>query len=304
MWYKYSQETEKPIEYMLGEVQKGPVKDALEAMGLSHENYKIPKGVWPNNRDYETFQNKKLVGQGVEKFVYLNPETNMIEKYPKKKGDISTSTVSFKDKIVETTRTDFDKLIRTFERVMQLRIFARVVNEYNDLYYKMNPSNSEKLPKLAVPDYKVDANAVLYEPLLPEDRRELQSGDYKKELLNSMPYVIKSIFFYFDPFGKGNVFQTGFSEDNSPNKRPLYNVVDGAKIRDFEGDADFYLSESESWHEAQNRRYPERYRKPFNKEKTLKDLQKFQEIVKRISNEEFQRVVAEIQNLFKDYKPQ
>ncbi len=128
---------------MLGEVQKGPVKDALEAMGLSHENYKIPKGVWPNNRDYETFQNKKLVGQGVEKFVYLNPETNMIEKYPKKKGDISTSTVSFKDKIVETTRTDFDKLIRTFERVMQLRIFARVVNEYNDLYYKMNPSNSE-----------------------------------------------------------------------------------------------------------------------------------------------------------------
>ncbi len=300
MWYKYSQEEKPPEELYLGEVQKGPLKDALEAMGLSHENYNIPKGVWPTLNDYQTFQDKKLMGQGAEKYVYLNPETNMIEKYPND-SYVSTRFEVRDGKVVKTRKTHFDSLIKTFERVMELRIFARVVNEYNDLYYKMNPSNAEKLPKLVVPDYKVDANAVIYEPLLPDDRRALQSGDYKKELLNFMPNVIKNLFFYFDTFGSGNVFQTGYSEDNSPNKRPLYNVVDGARIlRDFKGDADYYLSDAEKIH----KNYNAKYRKPFDKEKTLKDIQKFQEIVKRISNEEFQRVVAEIQNLFKDYKPQ
>lgn len=302
MWYKYSQSEKPSKEFYLGQVQEGPIKDALEAMGLSHENYNIPKGIWPTINDYPTFQDKKLVGQGSEKIVYLNPETNMIEKYPSDLS-VSTSTEVFDGKVITKRKTHFDSLIQTFERVMQLRIFARVVNEYNDLYYKMNPSNAEKLPRLAVPDYKVDANAVLYEPLLPEDRIALKSGDYKKELLHFMPNVIKNLFFYFDQFGTGNVFRTGYSEDNLPNKRPLYNVVDGASIlTNFKGDADFYLSDAEKVHNRINERNP--YRKPFDKEKTLKDIQKYQEIVKRISNEEFQRVVSEIQNLFKDYKPQ
>ena len=277
-------------EIQLGAKQDGPIKETLESHGLSHENYNIPDGILPPRLTGGDFNGEKRIGSGAERSVYHDRVNNIVKKYPH-----GGTSLSHGGKMTIQT-THFDKLIESFERVMELRVFARVLNEYNHYYARMHPQDAGKLPYMVVPKSKVDKHAIIHEPLLPEDRRAVETGEYKKELMNFMPKVIKDLYVYFDPFGGGNAYQAGYTEHEDPayNKRPKYHMIDGANLRIPRDDMEYEMG----WAEKKHNLNSGRFTKPFDRVKTERDILKFKEIISRISAEELKRTVEEIHSMF------
>jgi uncharacterized protein YdcH (DUF465 family) len=195
--------------------EDGPIYNKLQSKGLTHENFIINKSQLPDENSIE-FNGQKMIGRGAERKVYYDPISDSVKKYP---SIIETNNIGAG---VITKTSHFDRLIESFERIMELRIFARVVNAYNQWYLSKNPDKISEIPIVAVPDSTVDLNAIIHEPLLPNNREKITN--YKQEILKFLP-KIKKDFFHFDMFGSGNVYKSGFTKEG----RPIYHVIDGAK---------------------------------------------------------------------------
>ena len=296
MWYRFSQ---NPKEYdILGAKHKGPFFDTLKELGVTHENYKF-KSIAPT--DFVDKNDEKLIGHGSDRRVYFDPITGKVKKYP-----IPSQGTSFYDG-VRTRISDLDNLILTFERVMELRIFARVINEYNDYYFKMHPEKANELAHVVVPEYDIDKDAIIYEDLMPEESRAL-GNKFIHELFLHMPLVVKNLA-KFD-FRGANHFHVGNLENKNPKyNRPKYQIVDGAefpKIKDIDSavwHGERYLLNTFGYGNETAR--PPAYGTPKDWEGTeqiREDLEKYNEIVTRISEEELQLAISKIRSLFKDWK--
>jgi hypothetical protein len=261
-------------EIQLGLNQEGPILDELKKLGLTHDSYQIPEDKLPdylgNAPKGKEDEFGELIGRGSERIVFK--KNDQAVKYPH--PGVSTSHGGK----ISVKKTHLDKLIHSLERVMELRIFARVCKIYG--------------VDVKIPDSIVDEYAIIRESLLPENRRSLRSeGEYEKELLKFMPRVIKDLYVYFDLMGGGNMFQVG----ETP-KGNQYSVIDGARFSEPGDDLENELNRAESYH---NKRF--RFN-PFDREKAAKDINKFKAIIARVSQEELERMLGEIRNMFNSQK--
>jgi hypothetical protein len=261
-------------EIQLGRYQEGPIFDELKKLGLTHEGYQIPEDKLPDQ--YGNVPKGKEdefgepIGRGSERLVFKKNEQAI--KYPH--PGVSTTHGGK----IPIKGTHLDKLIRSLQRVMELRIFARVCKIYG--------------VDVNIPDSIVDEYAIIRESLLPENRKALPDPiSYEKELLKFMPRVIKDLYVYFDFLGGGNVFQVG---ETSRGKQ--YSVIDGAKFHEPDDDLENELNRAESYHNTKFRF------NPFDREKSAKDINKFKEIIARVSKEELEKILGEIRNMFNSQK--
>ena len=281
-------------ELQLGRIQDGPIKERLESHGLSHENYKLK----------EQARKGTQIGSGSERSVYLVPG----DEYPVKKYPHSGTSTRHGGPVSHQT-THFDKLIESFERVMELRIFARTMNEYTNWASKQYPQDRQKIPYFVVPKSIVDRNAVIHEPLLSESKKNILVRNYKTEVLFYLPKVIKEMYVYMDSFSNGNVYTAGETRSDDPvfHGRPKYHAIDGAK---------FFLPQSDDIEEeldkverglvggrlwdmlSEERRKEELARKYYNRDKARKSLTHFKNILSKITQEELNKTLQAIDNVF------
>lgn len=291
-------------EYQLGYKQNGPIKERLESHGLSHENYQIPTEELPPYFSGEgPFKGGIKIGHGSERTVYLNPNDEYpVKKYPH--AGVSTSHGG----PVPVRTTHFDKLIESFERVMSLRIFARIMNEYTNWASKQYPQDRQKIPYFVVPKSIVDRFGVIHEPLLPEGKKAILRTEYRSDVLFYLPKVIKKLYVYLDQLGGGNIYKVGETKSDDPifHGRPKYHAIDGAKFflptsDDIEEELDKVES---SYLGYQLRNAPKDIQErwladeKYNRDKARKCLVHFKKILSKITQEELNKTLKAIDNVF------
>lgn len=123
----------------LGGKQSGPIFDALQSYGVTHENYFSSPEKMPE-------ENK--IGMGAQNDVYVDPNNpDQVLKYPRLEN--STSYNFRNGEMYKIKTTHLDKLIHQYEKILNIRIFNCVVNKAHANFLYFNPDKISDVPFLA-----------------------------------------------------------------------------------------------------------------------------------------------------------
>jgi hypothetical protein len=276
-------------DYILGGRQSGQIFDKFKELGVHHDNYQIPEQYKrysvPTKYNQEThiveiepghnIDGGTYLGGGAENNVYDHGEYVM--KYPKGGNSISYSSG------MKTKTSDLDLLIHQYEKILSIRVFQCVINTAHQNFLYMNPDKVSEVP------FVQTLNSVVTKiGAIKEDKVQDRSNPVKSiatEVAKFVPKIVKELFFYFDRMGGIQAYQNGKTEDG----RPIYNIVDGV---------DVYSKSVYTPEELLNKPQYTRDRF-FNKEKELQRVKKFQEMIKKCSEKETQKILQEIEHTFK-----
>ena len=216
MWYrKYADKWDEGWgnkEYQLGATHEGDIYDYLTQKGLSHSDYEITR---------PDLSKLKPIGRGSQHSAFLNPETGRVEKYPH-----SSLSRSHRGNQLPIQTTYLDSLIRSLEKILQLRILAEFLNNYHNWLLTKKPELAKEIPIIEYPNINLKklSTGAYEEDLLPEEKEDITR--YVSSRLLKFVKKEKHNYFYIDMLGgAGNVFKVG--EENGRSK---YRIIDGMQI--------------------------------------------------------------------------
>lgn len=258
---------ENNSEKQIGSIQNGPIYDKLKKMGLTHEDYKIQ---WPEK------DKNDLIGMGAENYVYKNG--NKVEKLPH--AGNSTSFIFKNGKLNTIIRTDLDKLIHQYEKVLSIRVFNCVVNSYHSKFLYMNPDKKQEIPLIQSLNSIVDKQATIHEDLVQDTSNPVTK--IETEIVKFVPKIIKQMYFYFDTRGGVQAYKNGYY-----NGQPVYNVLDGVKV---------FKPSNDTQKEIEKHKH--KFSRYDTIEKTSERIEKFKKIIYECSEEQLKIMLNEIEKTF------